>query len=183
MKRLSIGLFLMFCLASSVASAQSSPDFDRVVLGAIDTVPSRAALDAAYPDARDRLEAAARDKKRSMYARHRAITLLSLYPDTRTRAFLEEQLTDEDPEIRRMAVYTLGRGFGLTPDGALVSTIAHVIETDPGVVAQWAVRSLRWIAAEDAHALLRKVIAGDDARLARLAAAALRKSVWRSGER
>ena len=165
-------------IASSSASAQSTPDFEREVLRSIDTVPTRAWLDATYDDARVRLETAARDASNSVHVRHRAITLLSLYPDTRTRAFLERLLEHDDDEIRRMAVYTLGRAYGTQADRRLVETIANTVARDEGVVAAWAVRSLRWVHHTDAQRLLGELQRGSDERLARLAALALRRSTF-----
>lgn len=169
-----VSLTLLF---SSNALSQQAPDFDRVVLGAIDTVPTRAQLDATFPDARERLEAAALDEARGTYARQRAITLLSLYPDARTRAFLEALLADGKPEARKIAVYTLGRGFGIAADARLVETITNVIAREQdAVVREWAVRSLRWVAHKDARRALRELAAGADPQLAKIAALALRRA-------
>lgn len=166
-------IFVAFMLL--VPSVSGAADFDAL-LGAYDVMPTQPELDA-IPEVRDQLERAARDSTRTLYFKHRAITLMSFYPDTRTRAFLEALLHDSDPQIRRMAVYVLGRVFGSGADGVFVARIAALIEQDPGVVAEWAVRSLRWVHHEDALRVLSNVAQGADERLASIAAGALRESV------
>ena len=172
-----IALVMLIVLFAPEAAAQHQPDFERDILGAFDIVPTRAELDAT-PNVRDRLEGAALNADLTLYVRHRAITLMSFYPDARTRAFLEAQLLHASVEIRRrMAVYTLGRAFGLQADALLVARLASVIETDEPRVAEWAVRALRWVDHEDAVRILRHVAAGEDARLSALALEALRETV------
>lgn len=170
-------LFVMLLLGGSTATAQGAGDFDTQVLKSIDTVPDRAQLDAAWPDARQRLMRAAADDERGLYQRKRAVTLLSNYPDPQTRTFLQELAADEEPAVRKMAVYTAARTFGIPGDAALVAFVSEHLDDDSAEVREWAVRSLRWIAHDDARRLLERVLAGDREELKSIARRALRKRV------
>ncbi len=167
----------LLCFVPLTAWAQTNASFEADVLGAYDTVPTRTSLEAQCGDVRDRLESAATNRSLTLYARHRAITLTSWYPDSRTRGFLADLLDDTNPEIRRMAVYTLGRSFGRQADALLVAQLAGVIERDTRLVAQWAVRALRWVDHEDAVRLLAALANDGEERLAVLARRAIRDHV------
>lgn len=155
MKRLLIPILIAAVSWSIPAFAQ--PSFDDV-LRAIDVVPERASLEQAFPDVRDRLEAAARDGSRSTYERHRAVTLLLQYPDARTRAYLAALSKDstQPAEVRKMAVYTYGRTFGDSSVPDVVRFVASFLNDEP-VVAQWAVRALRWVEHPEAAEILNRV--------------------------
>ena len=127
------------------AQVRQTDRFDAM-LRQIDVVPAdRAALEAAFPDAWARLDAAARDGARDEWSRLRAISLLSFFPEARTRTTLEALASDPDKEIRRQAIYTLGRGFGANADLALVRFIEGRATDRAAEVAEHAVRSLRWV--------------------------------------
>lgn len=175
MKRL-ISTILFCALAASSATLVAQERSFTDVLHAIDTVPTREALETAYPDARQRLMKACEDTSLRIYARHRAITLLSLYPTPQTRTFLEGlAVTAPDPEIRKMAVYTLGRAFGSPGDAALVAFIERATQDEAPVVREWAVRSLRWIAHPAAESLLHELARVQHPTLQAIAKRALRK--------
>lgn len=168
---------ILFCAVATSSSALVAQERSFTeVLAAIDTVPTREALDAAYPDAVQRLMDASRDASLGIYARHRAITLLSLYPTQETRAFLETLSVEaRDPEIRKMAVYTVGRAFGTPGDAALVAFVERATQDETPTVREWAVRSLRWIAHPAAESLLLKLARVDHPMLQAIAKRALRK--------
>ncbi len=171
-------LVILLAMAADVAAEQ--PDFDTTVLRSIDTVPTRAQLDETWPDARARLMKAATDTDRNVYERHRAITLLSLYPDSKTRSALTELAASESAEIRKMAVYTAARTFGTPGDANLVSFVRRFVRDDNPEVREWAVRGLRWVDHAQAREVLESVLAADDAALKPVARRALKKWV---GER
>lgn len=143
----------------------------ELLLETIDVVPnSREAFEASFPDAQKRLDAAARDILRSTWQRVRAVTMLSYFPDASTRATLEAlavapaanlsavekaRAISADKEVRRQALYTLGRAFGPTGDTSLVRFIEARIAAEPTVeVREHALRSLRWVDHDEARAAL-----------------------------
>lgn len=140
------------------APAPSVEDRFDAMLRSIDIVPpDRAAFEAAFPDAWRRLDAVARDGKRDQWSRIRAVSLLSYFVEARTRATLEALSIDGDKEVRRQAIYTLGRGFGATADLALVRFIeARTADPDTDV-AEHALRSLRWVDHPEAKVVLTRV--------------------------
>jgi HEAT repeat protein len=130
-------------------AAASGPPVDRfeALLRAIDTLPSRAELVGAFPDAAERLTQAALDpgSSRDAWTRRRAIAFLSLFPSVATRETLEALTDSPDPEVRRIAVYTLGRAFGHAADRALVLRVAGATADAEPQVAMDAARALRWV--------------------------------------
>lgn len=179
------GLALAFVATvanSAVANpgAPTGPDRFDAMLRQIDVVPpDRAALEAAFPDAWQRLDAAARDGGRDTWSRLRAVSLLSFFPEPRTRATLEALSADADKEVRRQAIYTLGRGFGPTADLALVRFIeAHAADRD-AAVAEHAVRSLRWVDHPEAALALTRLADKGPATLRALAKTTLDKRAAR----
>ncbi len=169
-------LFFAATLTLALPAGADESALDRM-LGNIEAVPTRVQMDRALDNPSAQLRQAAADSNRSVYQRQRAITLLSAYPDASTRAFLEATAADTslDVELRKLAMYTLGRAFGGNPtDAKLAATVGtYVADGDPKMAA-WAVRTLRWISHPDAGAILEKVAAGSDAN-ARLARRALSK--------
>lgn len=139
---------------SAAASADELPETFETMLAAIDVVPSRDQLDAAWPDAQSMLIEAALDDAREGYTRQRAITLLSAYPDATTRAALQTLTTHADAEVRRIAGYTLVRGWGAEADADLLATAARLTEDADADVRAYAVRALRWVDAAPAADLL-----------------------------
>lgn len=170
-------VFLMLCGASVPAFAQSAEDLTRIApaLLAIDTVPTRAELDAAFANPTAVLQAAALQTERTVYERKRAISLLSLYPVDDTQVFLASLMSDADPEIRGFAAYTAARTFGAAPNAALVATLELALQDSSVEVKKWALRGLRWVRAPRADALLAHYASQSDAELARVARSAAKK--------
>lgn len=146
----------------------------ELLLQTIDVVPeSREAFEAAFPGARERLDAAARDTRRTTWQRVRALTMLSYFPEVATRQTLELLATppsdklsqaeraralSADVEVRRQALYTLGRAFGPAADAALVRFIESRISSDPSrEVREHGLRSLRWVDDGEARAALSRL--------------------------
>lgn len=174
-----VGTSLCALAGSAVAAPPTHPETptapvpgDRfeAMLRSIDIVPpDRASLEGAFPDAWQRLDAVARDAKRDQWSRIRAVSLLSYFVEARTRATLEAVSTDGDKEVRRQAIYTLGRGFGAAADLALVRFI-EARTTDADVdVAEHALRSLRWVDHPEAKVVLERVAQKGPAKLRDLA--------------
>jgi len=159
--------FLSLAFTGTVLAAPTTPEPVRVtvpndrfeaMLRSIDTVPpDRATLERAFPDAWLRLDAIARDAQRDQWSRLRAVSLLSFFVEARTRTTLEAVASDGDKEIRRQAVYTLGRGFGGNADAALVRFIEARFADPDVTVSEHAVRALRWIDHPDAKLALERV--------------------------
>lgn len=130
----------------ALADAPLQRDGFQMLLESIDEVPpSREALEARWPDAKQRLLAVAMDDTRQGWSRLRALSFLSFFPDADTRAALEALATHPTAEVRRLAVYTAGRAFGQPGDAALVRLI-EAAATDPVAdVRDHAIRALRWV--------------------------------------
>jgi|GEM_PF-1234534 len=153
--------------------------FDAM-LRAIDVVPpDRASFEAAFPDAWARLDAVARDAKRDTWSRVRALSLLSYFVEPRTRATLEQVLADADKDIRRQAIYTLGRGFGASADVALVRFIEARTADPEQDVGEHALRSLRWVDHPEAKLALERIAEKGPATLRELARKTLDKRMLR----
>lgn len=177
MKHLQL-LVILWVMMVSVSALAQTDDFDRDVLLAYEAVPTAAGLVAAYPDARERLEAVAQDADRSMYERKRATTLMSLFADARARTFLEGLgATAENPRLRRTALYTLARTFGQRPDAALVARVLAATKDADADVRHWAARSLRWVNDVAAVRELRQLEKSPDRKLAGIARLALKRHV------
>lgn len=153
-------LLFVSALWATPAVAQSSSEFDTVLLS-IDTVPSAEELEARWPDALERMVAAANDPALDGYARDRAITLLSVFDEPQARQALEALCQDDDAEVRRLAVYTLGRGFGVGADARLVADVAALTDDTDEAVREYAVRALRWIDHPNARAVLEGIASGN----------------------
>ncbi len=145
-----LGLMLTaLALGASATAAPAAPrDADarfEALLKAIDVLPTRAQLDAGFPDARARLLAAAAQDGRDAWTRSRAIGFLGLYPEAPVRAALEGLSAHADPEVRRQAVYTLARAFGDPGDPALVARVLGLTDDTRPAVRDHAIRALRWV--------------------------------------
>ncbi len=177
-------------------AATTSGDSFELLLNSIDVVPpSREAFEEAFPGARDRLDAAARDTSRTTWSRIRAISMLSFFPDAKTAETLkllsvppasslspDQRLRHpaQDKEIRRHALYTLGRAFGATADAALVRFIAQRVESDPDTTVQeHALRSLRWVDHDEAKVALTRLSNQGPATLRQLATSTLSRRAAR----
>jgi len=167
---------LVATAASSLVHAQTSADEFRGVLSAIDTVPTREGLLARWPDARDRMIAAARDNALDGYRRQRAITLLSLFPEDRVRDVLLTLSTDTDGSVRRYSIYTLGRTFGPMGDAQAERRVIEATTDRDGRVRLMAVRALRWARGSAAARTLRTLADSEDQSLARAAERSLVRS-------
>jgi hypothetical protein len=155
--------------SASVAGAYEgipqSPAFENL-LRAIDVVPPDAvALLKAFPDAQARLVGAAQNTERDMWARQRAISLLSFLPDDTTRRALAQLATDANADIRAASVYTLARTFGPVAlqvhDDVVRVLDAALVDPSPEV-RQKAVRGLRWVRDTRAVVLLDKAQGRED---------------------
>lgn len=191
MSRFSVALATALLMGGAVGLAQAqAPDgaplerserFERA-LAAIDVVPDPRRMRQAIPDVRERLEAAARQPDRPRYERKRAITLMSGYPDDRTRASLRELASHADPDIRRAALYTLARTFGQPGDAALVARVMEATRDPDEGARRWAVRALRWIEHPEAGRALRELMRAEDASTRELAEYVLGRRAQRFGE-
>lgn len=178
------------------AAEHKTGDSFELLLNSIDVVPpSREAFEEAFPGARDRLDAVARDTSRTTWSRIRAISMLSFFPEAKTAATLkllsvppaatlsaDQKLRHPamDPEIRRHALYTLGRAFGATADAALVRFIAQRVESDPDkAVQEHALRSLRWVDHDEAKVTLTRLSSQGPTALRQLATSTLSRRAAR----
>jgi HEAT repeat protein len=156
-----LGLVSTAGLAARHAAADSSvaaqDDFE-VLLNAIDQVPDSAdGLVKRWPDARERLMAAAQDDARRGWTRLRAISLLSFFPDEGVRLTLDRLGNHSDAEVRRAGLYTLGRTYGVPGDAALVARLrVGIADPNPEVQAH-CVRALRWVNHIDALTALEEL--------------------------
>lgn len=185
-KHVASPFFLVAVLALGgvgVAAPPVTPEDARfdTMLRAIDVVPpDRAALEEAFPDAWERLDRAAREAERDTWSRLRAVSLLSYFAgEPRTRSTLEAVATDRDREIRRQAVYTLGRSFGPSADAALVRFIEGYTADAEVAVAEHAVRALRWVDHQDAGRVLERLATRGPAHLKTLARTTIDKRTKR----
>lgn len=157
-------LLSLLCFAAAIVSLSASADpqsidgpsvtlkddasvrFESLLKGIDAVPPSRDVLVRAWPDAQRRLHAAAAEPGRDAWTRARAISFLSYFPEAETRAQLVALSSDGDPGVRRAALYTLGRTFGVPGDAALVTALHHAATTDVDEeVRVHATRALRWI--------------------------------------
>ncbi|MEZ4462702.1 MAG: HEAT repeat domain-containing protein [bacterium] len=177
MKALQTLLVIALMAVAVPAVAQSADDLARMdgALKAIDTTPTREALDAGFADPPAVLKAAVAQTERTTYERQRALTMLSMYPTDETLAFWRTLLNDNDVEIRGLAVYSAARTFGQTPTPALISFIETALQDRDPVVKKWALRGLRWVKAPRATELLGHYASQADPALAKVAKTALRR--------
>jgi HEAT repeat protein len=177
MKKLQILCVLVAGFVAAPAMAQSPQDMALLTpdLASIDTLPTKASLDASFESPAAVLMTAARDSNLSLYERKRAISLLSLYPSPQAQVFLGSMSKDSNPEIRGMAVYTVARAFGPIANDQTFEIIEKAL-LDPELdVKIWALRGLRWVSSERAERLLIDWQENSDPRLAKVAKSATRK--------
>lgn len=181
--RLRTLLLICALLGGAASAAAASPSegatqrFEQL-LQAIDVTPSRADLDRAWPDARERLLAAAQEATRDDWTRIRATSILALYPDAGVRAALLGLAADPRSKVRSTAIHTAARTFGVPGDAALVAAVeASLADPDPDV-REHALRGLRWIDHPAAERLLSRLAARNDA-AARLARKTLERRATR----
>jgi len=160
---LTASLISLGSLSAPRASARpetttSRPATIRDLLAAIDVVPpDRLALERAYPNAHAELTAIARDARESDWTRLRAVSLLSFFQSAETRKTLDDLASDARVEVRRAALYTLGRAFGAS-DASVIAPIERAALTDADVaVREHAVRALRWVTAPAAADALTRI--------------------------
>jgi len=164
--------------ATSAKTSDRDAAFERVLKG-IDTLPTRAQMDRAFPDAHDRLLRAAANDKRDTYTRIRAISFLSMYPEAATRSALETLSGHQDLHVRRYGVYTLARTFGVPGDAELVAVVEKATADKVEDVRTHAVRALRWVNHAAAGTLLDRLAKSSDSKLAELAKLTARKRLAR----
>jgi len=174
-------LALSLALAAPAAAAAQPDDATRrfeLMLRSIDVAPTRAQLDDAWPDARARLLAAARDTSRDDWFRLRATSILTLYPDAEVRAALLELAADTRRDVRKTAIYTVARTFGAPGDEALVDAVEVYLADADADVREHALRGLRWVDHPAAERLLSRLTEEDSPR-ARLAKRTLERRAAR----
>ena len=140
---------------ASVATA-SEPSMDAV-LDSIDVVPTAAQLQAAWPDAQQRLIAVANDSSETQWHRVRAASMLVQFPSEQTKTALFALATDEDAEVRRAAAHTAARTFGSEGGAELVTLLQGMLSDTDADVRSHVVRSLRWVDAPQAETVLRSI--------------------------
>lgn len=119
-------------------------DFEWM-LRSVDQVPNATGLVAHFENIEERLIAAATDMDRDEYTRHRALSLLSLYPTQETAAVIRTIIATPAHPDRALAVYTLGRGWS-QQGGETLALEMEMLASDPDdEVSENAVRALRWI--------------------------------------
>ncbi len=181
-----LALILALALSFTAPALAAKPGEDarfEAMLRAIEVAPDRAALDAAFTDARGRLLKVATDESRDTWSRLRAITMAGLYPDKGVRAALTGLARHKDPEIRRRALYVVGRAFGPKPDLALVKLLSEALTDPVPDVRPMALRGLGWIEHPAAEQALERVAAGPDAKLAHLARYVIKRHAERKAAR
>jgi len=159
-----VALGLAFAAPAALATLDRAGEAFERMLASIDVVPSRAELERAWPDARERLLSVTTDAAREDWPRVRAASLLSMFPDPEVREALLRLGADPRIEVRRVAIYTAARAFGAPGDAALVEAVlVHVGDEHPDVGAA-AIRGLRWVDHDAAERALEVLAAGDDGR-------------------
>jgi len=150
------------------ASAWGQESLETQVLS-IDTVPSRAQLDAHGPGVQSRLIMMAMDPNQEIWARVRALNALSAYPNQASRTTLLILAQNPHTTLRGQALYTLARTFGKPGDARLVEHLKEALHDDQKQVRQLALRGLRWVDDPAAGTLLNMLSSDTDSPLARLA--------------
>lgn len=163
------------------SAAQADADGFEMLLRSIDELPpSRGALEARWPDAKARLLAAAQDDSRDSWTRLRAMSFLSFFVDADVRVALLDLADHRAVEVRRLALYTVGRAFGRTGDAALVQRLEAAMKDPSDEVAAHAVRALRWVDHGEALFALERIRAsGRSAELRQLADVTITKRARR----
>ncbi len=159
-RTLLFALLITLVAVPSIASAGQPDDADarfEALLKHIDVVPDRAGLERVWPDARERLMRAATEDARDQYTRSRALSMLSYFPEPAVRSTLVSLTAHPDVEVRRLAVYTAARTFGVPGDRALVALVEDAASDVAPRVREHAVRGLRWIDHPAAAAALERL--------------------------
>jgi HEAT repeat protein len=108
------------------------------------------------------------------------VSLLSYFSaEDATRKTLEAVAASGDDEVRRQAIYTLGRGFGARADEALVRFIEACTGDAKLAVAEHAVRALRWVDHPEAERALERLAKSGPSHLKTLARTTIDKRVQR----
>lgn len=164
-----VGALALLALSAAVATGQTADPHDHAVrapasgldaaLRAIDTLPTRAQLEAAVTNPVAGLADAALDDSRPRYERERAITLLSLFDAAQSRPVLEALAAYDDADIRTMATYTLVRAFQAEVGADWVPHLEEIARTADDREAEYAVRALRWVDAPAADGALARLAA------------------------
>ncbi len=177
MKKLQILCVLVAGFVAAPAMAQSAQDMALLApdLASIDTLPTKASLDASFESPAAVLMTAARDQNLGIYERKRAISLLSLYPSPQAQVFLGSMLKDSNPEIRGMAVYTVARTFGQIANDQTFEIFEKALGDQDKSVKVWTLRGLRWVPSERAERMLIDWQANSDPDLAKVAKSATSK--------
>jgi HEAT repeat protein len=153
-----VGIVTLVAGTSSATAQRDASDkaFEQM-LRAIDTVPTRPAMEKRWPNIQERLLTAAHQETRDTYTRSRAVSLLSFFPDATSRSALKALSVHAQSRIRSISIYTLARTFGVPGDKELLATIeARLTDAVRDVQAQ-AIRGLRWVRHPRAATLLSEV--------------------------
>jgi HEAT repeat protein len=152
-----VALALMGSTATAQTDDADDARFEQMLL-AIDVVPDRAALEAGWPDAAERLRDAATDPQRDTWTRTRALTLLSAFADDpRNRDVLLALAEDDDAYLRRHAIYTLGVAFAATGDAQALTRVVDALGDADQATREDAVRALARVSDPRAHEALRSL--------------------------
>jgi len=172
---IALGLLMSSPVLAQDISDEEVAERVKTVLTNYEVVPDRASLDEFIPNAQSEFIEAAKNPAGVIWTRQRAISLLSLYPDARSMQALSELTGDDNPEIRRMAYYTLGRGFGSVDADRAVSLLEKGLKDSNQKVREFSVRGLRYVASDRAQRLLEAVAQNSNQELASIAKSALKK--------
>lgn len=169
-------------LVANLAFAQDTQLSDDEVAKRVETVltnyevvPDRKSVEEFIPNAQKEFIEAAKDEAGIIWTRQRATTLLSLFPNAESIQALTELTEDANPEIRRMAYYTLGRGMASVDAERVVALLEEGLSDSDEEVREWSVRGLRYVANDRAQRLLENIAAGSNEELSSIATAALKK--------
>jgi HEAT repeat protein len=165
---------LLLACAPARAVAEGADVRFQQLLQTVDTRYSRDEVDAAIPDARERLDSVARDPAALEWPRRRAISLLAMYPDAATRTTLERLAADADESIRAQALMSLAFAFGAAGDEPVVARFVAATQDPSATVRDRAVRALAIAAHPSALQALRGLaMGGQDPQVKALAASLL----------
>ncbi len=161
------GLFIAFLCAlipavaasGDVQDSRDSQGETRLVamLGAVDIVPTAEILARTVSDPREALIRTALQTRHSIWLRLRAISLLSFFVDMEVREVLEQLKDDPVPNIRGLALYSLGRTYGERADSRLFRSLSAGVLDAQHEVREYAVRALGWIRHPGAAPLLEQL--------------------------
>lgn len=159
-----ISVLSALCLLTTSAHAQEPQQQLEEALRVVDMLPDVSIVRSLPIDSQSVLMAAVMDASRPRYERQRALSFLSMFPDARSRSFVEGLLTDQsvdDPTLPRLALYTLAYTWGRQPDEALLAAVANALHSSDEAMQQEAARALRWVASPLAVQALESLVGSE----------------------